>query len=173
MKILVIGYGSPIRGDDALGPLVADRLESAGVPDGVEVMSRHVLTVELVAELAGRDRVIFLDAAADAAPGRVDCRRLEPARDAVSSMAHFLDPAELLAWCETLYGHLPECFLISAGGASFDYANYRLTPIAERAVEQMLDGVRRLMADEACIPAATHQGRAAAAPSPPEPDTCA
>lgn len=151
MKILIIGYGSPIRGDDALGPLVADRLENTGVPAGVEVISRHILTAELAADLADKDRVIFLDAAVDAEPGEVSCRRLAPDANAISTMAHFLDPRELLAWCETLYGRVPESFLISAGGDSFDYANYDLTPIAEIAMEKMIDWVDRLMTSEFAV----------------------
>ena len=142
---MVIGYGSPIRGDDAIGPLAADRLERAGVPEGVEVVSRHILTAELVADLVAHDRVVFLDAAVDAAPGEVRCRRIAPDATAISTMAHFLDPRELLAWCETLYGRFPETFLVSAGGASFGYANYSLTPVAEAAIEPMLDRVRRLI----------------------------
>ncbi|MBK1718014.1 hydrogenase maturation protease [Thiocystis violacea] len=148
MKTLIIGYGSPIRGDDALGPLAADRLENRSLPTGVEVISRHILTAELVADIADKDRVIFLDAAADSAPGTVRCRRLEPDARAVSTMAHFLDPRELLAWCETLYGRVPETCLVTAAGDSFDYDNYRLTPIAEAALDRMLDWVDRLMTQE-------------------------
>ncbi len=150
-KVLIIGYGSPIRGDDAIGPLVADRLEREGVPEGVEVISRHILTAELVADLVEHDRVIFLDAAVDGPPGEVRCRQLAPDASAMSTMAHFLDPRELLAWCETLYGQVPETFLVSACGTSFDYANYSLTPDAEAAIEPMIEQVRQLIAQPAPI----------------------
>jgi hydrogenase maturation protease len=144
-RVLVIGYGSPIRGDDAIGPLVADRLCEDGPPEGVAVVSRHILTAELVADLVEHDRVIFLDAAVDGVPGEVRCRELAPDASAMSTMAHFLDPRELLAWCETLYGKVPETFLVSACGASFDYAHYSLTPLAEAAIAPMLEQVRRLI----------------------------
>lgn len=144
-RVLVIGYGSPIRGDDAIGPLAADRLARAGVPSGVEVVSRHVLTAELVADLVVHDRVVFLDAAVEGVPGEVRCRRIAPDATAPSTMAHFLDPRELLAWCEMLYGRVPETFLVSAAGASFDYASYSLTPSAEAALEPMLDWARWLI----------------------------
>jgi hydrogenase maturation protease len=144
-KVLIIGYGSPIRGDDAIGPLVADRLQAEGLPTGVEVVSRHILTAELVADLVEHDRVVFLDAAVDGTPGEVRCRSLAPDASAMSTMAHFLDPRELLAWCETLYEKVPETFLVSACGSSFDYSNYVLTPTAEAAIEPMLDWVRRLI----------------------------
>lgn len=145
MRTLVIGYGSPIRGDDALGPLVADRLEQEDLPGEVEVMARHILTAELVADLMDKDRVIFLDAAVEGEPGEVRCRRLRPGTGTVSTMAHFLDPRELLAWCESLYGRTPEGFLVSACGADFGYANYQLSAVGEDAAERMLDWVRRLV----------------------------
>ncbi|NEX20453.1 hydrogenase maturation protease [Thiorhodococcus mannitoliphagus] len=148
MKTLIIGYGSPIRGDDALGPLAADRLAGLELPSHVEVASRHVLTAEMVADLADKDLVIFLDAAVDLAPGEVRCQPLAPDEHAVSTMAHFLDPRELLAWCETLYQRVPDAYLITGGGDSFDYASYELTPIAESAIEKMLDTVNKLLARE-------------------------
>jgi Ni,Fe-hydrogenase maturation factor len=61
-------------------------------------------------------------------------------------MAHFHDPRELLAWCETLYCRAPQAWLVSVAGQSFDYASYRLTPCAEAAVAAMLAEVRRLIA---------------------------
>ncbi len=144
-QVLVIGYGSPIRGDDAIGPLAADRLAGEALPAGVEVIARHILTAELVPEIAARDRVIFLDAAAGGVPGAVRCRRLQPDGSAVSTMAHFLDPRELLAWCEALYGRVPEAFLITTYGASFDYSSYSLSETGERALAPMLERARGLL----------------------------
>ncbi len=145
MKILIIGYGSPIRGDDALGPLVADRLEQDGVPADVAVIARHILTAELVADLAVVDQAIFLDAAVDLEPGAVRCQPLIPTTSPASSMAHFLDPRELLGWCAALYGHAPDSVLITGGGASFDYADYRLSPGGEMTLTAMLAQARRLI----------------------------
>lgn len=145
-RTLVIGYGSPIRGDDAIGPLAADALTAAPLPPGWRVLSRHVLTAELAEDLAAVDRVIFLDASVRGRPGEVQVCTLEPDAHAISTMAHFLDPRELLAWCETLYRRVPQAWLVSAAGASFDYASYRLGPAAAAAVPVMLAEVRRLAA---------------------------
>jgi hydrogenase maturation protease len=145
-KTLVIGYGSPIRGDDAIGPLVADRLEEEGTPPGVTVISRHILTADLVPDIVESDLVIFLDATVDGAPGEIRCRPLAPDAAAPSTMAHFLDPRELLAWAQALYGKGPEAYLISAAGASFDYAGYELTPLVEAAVHPMLECIHALVA---------------------------
>ena len=145
MSTLIIGYGSPIRGDDAIGPLAADALQARGLPAGARVLSRHVLTAELVEDIAAADRVIFLDAAADGEPGEVRVREIAPDPSAVSTMAHFLDPRELLAWCETLYGQAPDAWLITAAGHSFDYASYSLSPAATAALTPMLQRVHALI----------------------------
>ncbi len=145
MRTLVIGYGSPIRGDDAIGPLAADALASGPLPPGLTVLSRHVLTAELAEDLAGADRVIFLDAAAQGGAGEVRVRPLEPDASSVSTMAHFLDPRELLAWCQALYGRVPQAWLVSAAGQSFDYACYALSTAAAAAVPAMLAEVHKLV----------------------------
>jgi len=144
-KTLVIGYGSPIRGDDAIGPLVADLLEAEGPPAGVTVISRHILTADLVPDIAANDLVLFLDAAANGKAGEVRCRPLAPDAAAPSSMAHFLDPRELLAWAQALYGRVPETYVVSVAGASFDYAGYQLSSAVEAAVGPMLKRVRALI----------------------------
>lgn len=144
MKVLIVGYGSPIRGDDALGPLAADRL-AADPPPEVSVIARHILTAELIPQVLEHERVIFLDAAVTGEPGEARCQRLEPDGSRLSSMAHFLDPRELLAWCEGLHGHAPEAWLITGTGADFGYSHYQLSASGERALESMLDQVRHLL----------------------------
>ena len=147
IRTLIIGYGSPIRGDDAIGPLAADALQAQHLPEGVDVISRHILTAELVEDIAAADRVIFLDATVEGEPGEVQVQDLKPDARAVSTMAHFLDPRELLAWCQTLYQHEPPAFLVSAAGQSFDYANYSLSPTGASALGPMLERVHALIAE--------------------------
>jgi hydrogenase maturation protease len=120
-------------------------LATTPLPDGVRVIARHVLTAELVEDIAAADRVIFLDAAVDGAPGEVRVRELYPDETAVSTMAHFLDPRELLAWCQTLYRRQPSAWLVSAAGERFEYAHYSLSPTATEALAPMLHQVRTLL----------------------------
>jgi hydrogenase maturation protease len=159
VKALIIGYGSPIRGDDAIGPLAADRLdgllEQGELPDWIEIQSRHILTAELVEDLRRTDMAIFLDAAADTPPGEVRCRPLQPDATALSTMAHFHDPRELLAWCEALYGTAPTAWLISAGGAEWGYSNCQLSDTASAAMERMIEQVMQRLGLAAPMPAVT------------------
>lgn len=147
-RTLVIGYGSPIRGDDAIGPLAAEALSARPLPPGVTVLARHVLTAELAEDLVAADRVVFLDAESGATPGSVRVRELAPDAGRVSTMAHFHDPRELLAWCEVLYGRAPRAWLVTAAGESFGYAHCRLSPAASGALATMLAEVRRLVGEQ-------------------------
>lgn len=143
---LVIGYGSPIRGDDAVGPLAAEALAAGALPAGVQAIARHVLTAELVPELAAAARVVFLDATAHGPAGEVRVQPLAAQPALASPMAHTHDPRELLAWCETLYGRAPEAWLVTCAGERFDYAHCELSPRARAALAGMLDAVRKLLA---------------------------
>jgi hydrogenase maturation protease len=63
--VLVIGVGSLVRSDDAVGRVVAEQVAALALP-GVEVASVHQLTPEVAAQVAGRRLVVFVDAAVDA-----------------------------------------------------------------------------------------------------------
>ena len=60
---LIIGYGNPMRGDDAIGCHAARELEQHFWNDPtVEVMATQQLTPEMVDDILQRDFVLFLDA---------------------------------------------------------------------------------------------------------------
>jgi hydrogenase maturation protease len=61
MNTLVIGYGNSLRGDDGVGPLVAEQVAEWNLPD-VRSLSVHQLTPELASEMALAKTVIFIDA---------------------------------------------------------------------------------------------------------------
>jgi hypothetical protein len=51
----------------------------------------------------------------------------------------------LLAWVAALYGQAPPAYLITATAQTFDYAGYQLSPIADHAVQPMIDWTHRLI----------------------------
>ena len=92
--VLVLAIGNPSRGDDALGPLLAERLESAAVPD-VEVIVDFQLQIEHALDLEGRRRVIIVDASCTAA---APYEWQTPEADATMlHTTHALTPAALLS----------------------------------------------------------------------------
>jgi hydrogenase maturation protease len=69
--ILVAGIGNPDRGDDGVGPAVANRLHER-VPPGVRVLERNGDVLALIEEWNGFFAVVVVDAAAPISrPGRV------------------------------------------------------------------------------------------------------
>lgn len=145
---LIIGYGSPIRGDDAIGPMAADRLEDEELPMGVRVIGRHVLTADLVPDIVDAQRVIFIDAAAQGEPGEIRCRPLAPDASAQSTMAHFLDPRELLAWAADLYGARPDAFLVTVAGRDFGFSHFDLSDAVDRVFPDLLRQVHALISGQ-------------------------
>lgn len=142
---LVIGYGSPIRGDDAVGPLVAERLAEMEQAPGVAVLSRHILTADLLPELCAADLVVFIDATHDGEPGSVTCRPLAPTATGPAIMAHFLDPRELLAWAAALYGHRPRAYLVSTPAQNLDYAHCELSAVVAGTVPSLIECIQELL----------------------------
>jgi len=73
-RAMVIGLGSPDRGDDAVGAVVAERVRGI-VGDDVEVLTREDPTA-LVHAWQGRRAVVLIDAMiSGVAPGTVTVRR--------------------------------------------------------------------------------------------------
>lgn len=138
--VLVFGWGNPSRGDDALGPLFVEAIEALALP-GVECLTDFQLQVEHALDLAGRRRVLFVDASVDAAaPYTVEA--LTPARDATFS-SHAMSPrAVLQAWAD-LGNPLPEeVKLLAIRGESFELGD-GLTPGAKEHLQQAIGFVEK------------------------------
>jgi len=101
---LVLAVGNLSRGDDAAGPLLAERLLATNVP-GVEVLVEFQLQVEHALDLAGRERVIFIDACVDAQEPWVE-RRLR-AMPGLAHTSHSLAPAQVLDTYRRITGNEP------------------------------------------------------------------
>jgi len=115
---LVLGWGNPGRGDDGLGPALADAVEALAAP-GVEVESDYQLQVEDAAAIARHERVLFVDAAREG-PEPFFLRRLSPASSGLSWSSHSLTPGQLLALARELFGAEPEAWLLGVRGYEFD-----------------------------------------------------
>lgn len=102
--IVVLAVGNPGRGDDAIGPLLAERLERESV-DGVEVIVDFQLQVEHALDLEGRSLAVFVDAAVDC-DGPFETRPLQARRDA-SHSSHALSPEAVLETFSRVTGREP------------------------------------------------------------------
>jgi len=115
---LVIGVGNPSRGDDALGPLLIERLQARALP-GVECLTDFQLQVEYALDLIGREEVVFVDGTVcgDAA---FTFEAASPERDA-SATTHALTPAAVLdAYVRVTDEALPAVHVLAIRGYEFE-----------------------------------------------------
>ncbi|HEX9780514.1 MAG TPA: hydrogenase maturation protease [bacterium] len=70
-RVLVVGMGNTLRGDDAAGVLAARRIRSAALP-GVEILEAGGALTELLDAWAAHEHVVLIDAVASGArPGTI------------------------------------------------------------------------------------------------------
>ena len=138
--VLVLAVGNPSRGDDAIGPELAARLEAAALP-GVEVISEFQLQVENALDLVGRERVIFIDAGSGT-PAPFELRRIDAAADFLHT-SHAISPEAVLATYRRVTGETPpEAWLLCVPGESFELGE-RLSVTAVAHLEAAWVELRR------------------------------
>lgn len=108
--LLLIGYGNTLRGDDGIGPKVAETIAALQLP-GVQILCCDLLTPELADPISRAEIVVFVDAAIDA-PSEVRLRPLVPA-DSSQIMAHAADPRTMLALARDVFGHSPKAWWLT------------------------------------------------------------
>jgi hydrogenase maturation protease len=114
---LVLAVGNPSRGDDALGPLAAERIEALQL-DGVEVLVDFQLQVEHALDLAGRRCVLFIDASASLDEPYA-LTPIVAARDD-SYTSHAMAPAAVLYAYQQLVGTPPAAWMLAIRGQGFE-----------------------------------------------------
>ena len=119
--MLVLGYGNPGRGDDALGPRIAGRVERLATRLAVRdcvVDEAMQLNIEDAARFSEYRLVILVDAAANgAAPFVVSRIR---ARTTLSYTSHSVEPETVVALADDAFGPAPPTFLVAVRGERFE-----------------------------------------------------
>jgi Ni,Fe-hydrogenase maturation factor len=127
---LIIACGNPLRGDDAVGSVVAVFVESRQTP-GVKVLAVH----QLVPELMTCDK-------------EFDISVVEP-KQSRRFFGHFETPANLLALLHELYGRAPEARLLAISAYSFGHGD-ELTQTAQDNLRAAIDWIREFLAAPPC-----------------------
>ncbi len=143
-KVMLIGYGNPLRTDDAIGWRTAGELSSQITDKRVEIVACHQLNPEMAEAVAQAELVVFIDACTDGTPGRVSQRDVKPAAYSPELMTHHLDPESLLACAQELYGHAPRGVVICVTGECFGFGR-DLTPTVERVLPGVVELARGLV----------------------------
>ena len=144
---LVLACGNTLRSDDGVGPKLAEwAAERFRGDSSVRVLSRQQWTLDLAADIAGADSVLFVDASLNSAPGSVSLAPVpfhsngaEPATNHAAS--HHVDPPELLTLTHSLYGSLAaHAMLLTVGAGSTELGETFSGP-----VEAALPRARRVL----------------------------
>jgi hydrogenase maturation protease len=131
-KVLLIGYGNPVREDDGLGPAAAELIEKLDIK-GVSVDSNYQLMVEDAASAARHDVVVFVDAATRG-KDPVVFYELEPKRRE-SFSSHSVDPEAILGLVRDLFKAETRGFMLGIRGYSFDMFKEEMTAGASKNLE--------------------------------------
>ena len=142
-RTLIVGYGNPLRSDDAFGWHASRLLAQSLVGQEVVVITCHQLTPELAEPLSQCSHAVFIDADAEGTPGEIHRRPIRPQAPASSSFTHTCTPSGLLASAQQLYGHRPQAIVITVTAQSFEFGD-TLSPVVSAALPKVVDLVRQL-----------------------------
>ena len=134
---LIFGWGNPSRGDDALGPLLVERIEALCPANpawgAVELLTDFQLQVEHALDLEGRRRVLFVDAFAGPLEEPFRVSLIQPRRDA-SFTSHSLSPqGVMMVFAEMTGTEPPPCHLLAIAGHDFELGS----PLGDRAAANL------------------------------------
>jgi len=155
-RILVLGYGNPLRADDGLGWQVAVELFRANASADVHVIPCHQLTPDLAEAASFAELVLFIDCSRTGIPGELRCEEIF-SQSGPTSFTHDLSPAVLLALAAELFGVCPKAYLFSICGENFETGE-ELSETVSRRVPELKTMVRRRI--EEFMTAASVTGRA-------------
>jgi hydrogenase maturation protease len=133
---LIIGYGNPDRQDDGVAWHVLDiladhfRLPKPQPPDldfypsgsNPNLFFTLQLVPEMSEQIAGYERVCFVDAHTGAVSEDIHWQELAP-RFQASPLTHHLTAESLLSLADTLYHHAPLAVLVSIRGYEFEFSH--------------------------------------------------
>jgi hydrogenase maturation protease len=150
VRCLILACGNTLRGDDGVGPWLAEWAEERFSSDpSVRVLVRQQWTPELAEDIARAQSVLFIDCSVDCAPGSVNLTPVEPIASTQGLATHHQEAPQLLALAQELYGSVPanaQLLTIGAGsmelGEVFSDAVLDALPEACRLIEDAI--LRRL-----------------------------
>ena len=145
-RILVLGIGNLLMGDEGVGVVAVHRLQGTPLPPGVTLLDGGTGSFQLLSWLAGQEAVILIDASADARPPGTVCV-LEPrfASDFPRSLtAHDIGLRDLIE-AASLLEALPPVFLVTVSVAELQSMQIGLSEAVAASLPRIVEQVRSLL----------------------------
>lgn len=145
--VVVFAVGNPSRGDDAIGPTIAGRLESwlaaEGLAGQVEVIEDFQLNIEYALDLKGRELVLFIDAGDNTADPYF-FRQIHASPEPSHSTHALEPPAVLQVYLQIEGREPPSSFVLCVRGEHFELGA-DISPAAQQRVEAALKLLESLL----------------------------
>lgn len=142
-KVLILGVGNVLMGDEGIGVHVARELATQPWPEGVQVLDGGTGGFHLMEHLEEADQVILIDATLDhRSAGTV--RRLRPrfAREFPRALSsHDIGLRDLLEGL-TILDRLPEIFLYAVSIDSVQTQTIDLSPVLQATLASLCQDIR-------------------------------
>ncbi len=146
-RVLILGLGNPLLGDEGIGGRVVEELKKLQLPDGVSVVEGGTSGLGLIGLMEGHQRVIIVDAAdMGHRPGSVIRFTPSEARFKIAEAPlslHQIGLGEVLALSQALELAPAELVVIGIQPGQIE-AGAGLSPEVEGAIPQII----RLILDE-------------------------
>jgi hydrogenase maturation protease len=141
MKILIIGYGNTLRNDDGVGVRTAEAIETKNWPD-TRVITTHQLTPELAEDIAGVDRVIFVDATlSECVDTRLQSLEIPTGW---RFFGHAETPESLLAFTRSIYEKTPLAYGVYIPAVNCEFGE-ELSDVTRQGMDQAIALIETLI----------------------------
>lgn len=146
-KILIVGIGNKLLGDDGFGPYVVELLESAKLSPNIDTSDFGTAGITKATDLKGYDRVIFVDAIQRGEdPGAIhredftpiQVKDIKPDQSIVQLSLHEAKLEELLSFAKAI-GSLPKKITVIGCEPKVLEPRIGLSPEVEQAAQNIAE----------------------------------
>ncbi len=145
-KVLVLGIGNYLMGDEGVGVHVIHALSKADLPDFVDIMDGGTGSFDLMPIIARYPLVIFVDATMDMRkPGTIDVIYPKFAKDfPVVLSAHDVGLKDMIDALE-FKGELPKIILVTLTIKQMIPMTIELTPAIKKSVPEVVKKIKEIL----------------------------
>ena len=137
-KILIIGYGNSLRGDDAIGQIIAEKIEELKVKN-VDTLALHQLTPDIAEIISKYQVVFFVDASEDKLVNEVQVFDIKHSENR-PQIEHAMTPENLLRLATDLYNTTPICNYVIIPAENFEFSE-TLSPLTKSFLEPAIKAI--------------------------------
>lgn len=123
-KLLIIGYGNPLREDDGIGWHLAGWLrETLSDPD-IEIIQSHQLFPEYADNLSKVDKALFIDCKHGSNIGQTESRYIDSSSiQSGKATFHHMNIEGILSMAQSLFQHTPKACIFSIESDRFAHSD--------------------------------------------------